>query len=77
MAVNETNLQFVSEAFQMMFDAYFATLDLRKDEPYTSEDVRTQDAVYRRWLADGLFSDPVVRNLIPRDVWCCPTRHRL
>jgi len=67
--VNDTNFQFITETFETMFDVYIGTLKARKDQPYTEEDVATQDAMHKRGLEDGLMSDPVVRDLIPPAVW--------
>jgi hypothetical protein len=67
--VNENDFQFITETFETMFDVYMDTVKARKDQPYTQEDVANQDAMHYRNLTDGLLSDPVVRALIPPDVW--------
>ena len=67
--VNDNDFQFITETFETMFDVYIDTVKARKDQPYTQEDVANQDAMHYRNLTDGLLSDPVVRALIPPDVW--------
>jgi coproporphyrinogen III oxidase len=67
--INEENFNLVTETFEAIFDSYIATLDKRKDQDFTEEDIAAQDDMRKRWMEDQFLHDPFAKNVIPYEVW--------
>lgn len=63
------SLDFLSEAYEAFTDAYFDTIERRKDDPVTEEDIAAQRRMRKEWLVDQLFSDPFASDSVPFEVW--------
>jgi len=70
MEVNEENYLFMTEIYQTFISAYLDTLEIRKDQPFTDEDVLAQEAMRLNWLEDQFLGDPYSSGgIAPYDVW--------
>ncbi len=63
------SLDFLSEAYEAFTDAYFDTIERRKNDPVTEEDIAAQRRMRKEWLVDQLFSDPFASDSVPFEVW--------
>jgi coproporphyrinogen III oxidase len=63
------SLDFLVEAYEAFTDAYFATIERRKGDPVTAEDIAAQRRMRKEWLVDQLFSDPYAKEIVPFAVW--------
>ena len=57
MAVTEENFLFLTEFYETFIDAYLTTVERRKDDPFTEEDIALQDAMRKNWFEDRMFGD--------------------
>jgi coproporphyrinogen III oxidase len=69
MSGTENNFSFMLESFDRFVDAYMNIIELRKDDPYTAEDLAAQDAMRRNWLEDQLFADRYTTNVTAYEGW--------
>ena len=69
MSVTENNFSFMLESFDRFVGTYMNLIKMRKDDPYTAEDIAAQDAARRNWLEDQLFSDPYSTNVTAYEGW--------
>ncbi len=69
MSVTENNFSFMLESFDRFVDTYMNIIEMRKDDPYTAEDIAAQDAMRRNWLEDQLFSDVYTTNVTAYEGW--------
>ena len=69
MSVTENNFRFMLESFDRFVDTYMNIIEMRKDDPYTAEDLAAQDAMRRNWLEDQLFSDVYTTNVTAYEGW--------
>ena len=70
MEVNEENFLFMTEIYAAFISSYMDTLEGRKDEPYTDEDVAAQEAMRLNWAEDQFFGDPYSSGgITPYEVW--------
>jgi len=63
------NFDLVSKAFVEFTDMYMETIERRKDQAFTDEDIVAQDGMRKRWLIDQLYSDPFASAIVPFEVW--------
>jgi coproporphyrinogen III oxidase len=63
------SLDFLTEAYEAFTDAYFDTIERRKADPVTEEDITAQRRMRKEWLVDQLFSDPFASDSVPFEVW--------
>ncbi len=63
------SLDFLMEAYEDFTDAYFDTIERRKDDPVTEDDIAAQKRMRKEWLIDQLFSDPFAKESVPFEVW--------
>ncbi len=71
MEATEENFVFITEVYETFIAAYLETLDGRKGDAYTDEDIALQDAMRKNWLEDQAFSDPYSSGgiITPYEVW--------
>jgi coproporphyrinogen III oxidase len=70
MEVTEENFLFMAEVYERFITAYLETLNGRKDEPYTEENISIQDTMRLNWLEDQAFGDPYSSGgITPYEVW--------
>lgn len=67
--VSEGSYLFMTEAYEAMLDAYLVVVERRADDPYTDEDLLSQDRMRRNWLEDRFFSDPYTTSVTPYEAW--------
>ena len=67
--VTETNFEFMTEAYETFLDSYLTMAEKRADDPYTQEELTTQDAMRLNWFEDRFFSDPYTTNVVPYEIW--------
>jgi coproporphyrinogen III oxidase len=65
----EKSFEFLAEAYESFTDAYFDSIERRKDDPVTEEDIAAQKRMRMEWLVDQLFSDPFASGSVPFEVW--------
>lgn len=63
------SLDFLTEAYEAFTDAYFNTIERRKADPVTEEDIAAQRRMRKSWLVDQLFSDPYAKESVPFEIW--------
>ena len=70
MAVTEENFLFLTEFYETFIDAYLTTLERRKDDPFTEEDIALQDAMRKNWFEDQMFGDAYSSGgIVPYEAW--------
>ncbi len=69
LTVTEENFNFVTEAYATFLDSYLTLAEKRADDPFTDEDVATQDAMRLNWFEDRFFSDPFTTDVVPYEIW--------
>ncbi len=70
MSVTEENFLFMTEAYDSFIDAYMTVLERHNDNPYTDEDIATQDAMRLNKFEDEMFTDPYAASgITPYEVW--------
>ncbi len=70
MEVTEENFLFMTEIYETFIASYLDTLERRKNDPYTDEDIALQDAMRRNWFEDQAFGDPYSSGgVTPYEVW--------
>lgn len=70
MSVTEENYLFMTDIYETFIAAYMDTLERRKDQPHTDEDLAAQDAMRLNWFEDQVFGDPYSSSgITPYEVW--------
>ena len=70
MAVTEENFLFLTEIYKTFIDAYLTTVERRKDDPFTEEDIALQDAMRKNWFEDQMFGDAYSSGgIVPYAAW--------
>ncbi len=69
MTVTRENFDFMTQSFDAFIGAYIDTIEKRRDDVFTEEDVAKQVRMRRRWLEDQLYADPFASRVVPYEVW--------
>ena len=71
--ITEANFGFVVDAYETFVTTYFDLIDERRDDPFTSADLASQEAMRLNWFEDRLYADPDTTTVTPYEVWSLST----